>query len=36
MEVIVTDDAEDDLIAGYRFYESQETGTGKYFSSCNS
>lgn len=31
MKVVVTQQAQDDLLAGYRFYESQHSGVGQYF-----
>ncbi|MEQ8211769.1 MAG: hypothetical protein RH917_18375 [Lacipirellulaceae bacterium] len=34
MIVEVSSDAEDDLVAGYWFYEAQEPGLGSYFRDC--
>lgn len=34
MIVEVSSDAEDDLVAGYWFYEEQEPGLGSYFRDC--
>ena len=31
MNVVILDEAEQDLIAGFRFYESQSEGLGDYF-----
>lgn len=31
MKIRILDLAEDDLVAGYRFYEEQEPGVGEYF-----
>ena len=31
MKLEILDEARDDLIDGFRFYESQETGLGSYF-----
>ena len=31
MRIEILDDAKDDLVAGYRFYEKQSPGLGSYF-----
>jgi hypothetical protein len=31
MRIEILDKAEDDLVAGFHFYEEQETGLGTYF-----
>lgn len=31
MQIEILDQAERDLVAGYRFYETQSTGLGEYF-----
>src|SRR6056297_3269555 len=31
MKILILDDAQDDLIEGYRFYERQSAGLGVYF-----
>ena len=32
MRIEILDKAEDDLVAGFQFYEAQEIGLGAYFS----
>ena len=34
MNIHVLEQAEDDLVEGYRFYEDQEPGLGNYFLDC--
>ena len=34
MKIKILDDAQDDLIQGFRFYESREAGLGAYFLDC--
>lgn len=34
MKIEILDDAKEDLIQGFRFYESRETGLGSYFVDC--
>ena len=34
MKIRILDDAQDDLIQGFRFYEGQEAGLGDYFLDC--
>ena len=31
MKVVISQHAQDDLLAGYRFYERQHEGVGQYF-----
>ena len=34
MRIEILDDAQEDLIEGFRFYETRETGVGSYFLDC--
>lgn len=34
MKIHILDDAQEDLIQGFRFYEGQESGLGDYFLDC--
>lgn len=34
MNIKILDEAQEDLIQGFRFYESQESGLGAYFLDC--
>ena len=34
MKIEILDDAQRDLIEGFQFYESRETGVGSYFLDC--
>lgn len=34
MKIQILDDAQQDLIEGFQFYESRETGVGSYFLDC--
>ena len=34
MKIEILDDAQQDLIEGYQFYEDRETGVGSYFLDC--
>ncbi len=34
MNIHILDDAQEDLIQGFRFYENQESGLGAYFLDC--
>lgn len=34
MKIEILDEAQEDLIQGFRFYESQEPGLGAYFLDC--
>ena len=34
MNIEILDEAQEDLIQGFRFYESQEPGLGSYFLDC--
>ncbi len=34
MRIRILDEAQDDLIQGFRFYEGRETGLGAYFLDC--
>jgi hypothetical protein len=34
VNIEILDEAQEDLIQGFRFYESQEPGLGSYFSDC--
>ena len=34
MRIKILDDAQDDLIQGFRFYEGREAGLGDYFLDC--
>ncbi len=34
MKILVVDQAEDDLVEGYNFYEAQTSGLGAYFLDC--
>ncbi len=31
MKIVLLDEVENDLLAGYHFYETQQTGLGQYF-----
>lgn len=31
MRLVILDDAEEDLLTGFKFYESQQPGLGNYF-----
>ena len=34
MRIEILDEAEEDLIEGFRFYEARDTGVGSYFLDC--
>ena len=34
MRIEILDEAQDDLVEGFRFYERQEAGVGSYFLDC--
>lgn len=34
MKIEILDEAQEDLIEGFQFYESRETGIGSYFLDC--
>ena len=34
MRIEILDEAQEDLIEGFRFYETRETGVGSYFLDC--
>jgi plasmid stabilization system protein ParE len=34
MKIRILDQAEDDLVEGYKFYEGQKAGLGEYFLDC--
>ena len=34
MNIKILDEAQDDLVQGFRFYEARETGLGTYFLDC--
>jgi hypothetical protein len=34
VKIEILDEAQEDLIQGFRFYESQEPGLGNYFLDC--
>ena len=34
MNIEILDEAQEDLVQGFRFYESQEPGLGSYFLDC--
>ena len=34
MRIEILDEAQEDLIEGFRFYENRETGVGSYFLDC--
>jgi hypothetical protein len=34
VKIEILDDAQEDLIAGFRFYETREVGLGSYFLDC--
>ena len=34
MKIEILDEAQEDLIAGFRFYETREVGLGSYFLDC--
>jgi hypothetical protein len=34
VKIEILDEAQEDLIDGFRFYESRETGVGSYFLDC--
>ena len=34
IQIVISDDALDDLNEGFRFYEAQQPGLGDYFANC--